>query len=448
MTVGGGDFTVKNDGTISSSALAGPDERILVTDASGNISTGLATSLLKDIYNFDGSLSSARTVTMNDKSLQFVSTTGNISMVGSGNLGIGTSLPLYKEHLLYSSSTDGLLIQNTIGGGVGSANIYMTGYADITQGVSHPAVCISAIDDGSYSANLIFSTKTPGADDNNLTERMRLDHIGNVGLGTTTTNARLNVDGGTNVSLSTAGSGYVCIGNATGTNIALDNSSIQARNNTSAYTLLMQNQGGNLQIHSGVNNNQTVFFDDGTVGIGTSTPNDKLEVSDYIRARGYRCRRGIDPNNQFGGNLYNFYWTGTQLETWVDGVNLGVTSDRRLKENIINMDTTALQRIMQLRPVSFYYKNIKGTIFTGSTVQQEGFIADELQQVIPSAVNGKKDAVTADGGIQPQTLNITPVVSVLAKAVQEQQTEIETQKKLINAQNDRIARLELLLQHK
>ncbi|HLP19908.1 MAG TPA: tail fiber domain-containing protein, partial [Chitinophagales bacterium] len=150
----------------------------------------------------------------------------------------------------------------------------------------------------------------------------------------------------------------------------------------------------------------------------------------------------------FGGNLFNFYWTGTQLETWVDGVNLGVTSDRRLKDRILNMDSTAIGRVMNLRPVSFYYKNVEGTIFTGSPVQQEGFIADELQQVIPSAVNGDKDGLTREGKLQPQTLNIMPVVSVLTKAMQEQQAEIEAQKKLIDAQNERIARLELLLQNK
>lgn len=139
------------------------------------------------------------------------------------------------------------------------------------------------------------------------------------------------------------------------------------------------------------------------------------------------------------------------MELWVDGTHVGnltYSSDRRLKDHINPMQNTAIGRIMQLKPVDFYYKNIPGTAFTGSSIQQEGFIADELQQVIPSAVNGEKDARTTDGKIQPQTLNVMPVVSVLTKAVQEQQAQIEEQKKLIDAQEQRIARLELLLKQK
>ena len=63
---------------------------------------------------------------------------------------------------------------------------------------------------------------------------------------------------------------------------------------------------------------------------------------------------------------------------------------------------------------------------------QEGFIADELQQVIPSAVNGKKDALTSDGTIQPQTVNALPVVSVLTKALQELNKKNEVLQKQID----------------
>jgi hypothetical protein len=112
-------------------------------------------------------------------------------------------------------------------------------------------------------------------------------------------------------------------------------------------------------------------------------------------------------------------------------VNLGVTSDRRLKDRINPITDNAIERVMALRPVDFYYKKVEGTIFTGSDVQQEGFIADELQAVIPSAVTGEKDALTKDGTIQPQTVNVTPIISVLTKAVQEQQAMIASQQTTI-----------------
>lgn len=161
----------------------------------------------------------------------------------------------------------------------------------------------------------------------------------------------------------------------------------------------------------------------GLVGIGTNNPVDQLEVAGgYVRSTGYRCRTGTA--GTYPGNTYNINWNGSSSQLWIDVTNVGTfqfTSDRRLKENILKMNENALSRVMQLKPVRFNYKNIPNTIFTGSDVVTEGFIADELQEVIPSAVNGDKNAVTSNGTIQPQTINTAPIISVLTKAIQEQQ---------------------------
>jgi len=178
----------------------------------------------------------------------------------------------------------------------------------------------------------------------------------------------------------------------------------------------------------------TVQHTDGNVGIGTTNPAEKMEVAGKVRAEGYTTRSGT--LGAYGGNIFNFNWTGSAMQLWVDDQNVGtlaMTSDRRLKDRINPLTDNAIDRVMALRPVDFYYKDIKGTIFAGSPVQQEGFIADELQAVIPSAVNGAKDGMTEDGKIQPQTVNVMPVVSVLTKAMQEQQAIIAEQQALIEA---------------
>jgi hypothetical protein len=58
-------------------------------------------------------------------------------------------------------------------------------------------------------------------------------------------------------------------------------------------------------------------------------------------------------------------------------------------------------------------------MFKGDGTVREGFIAHELAAVIPSAVDGTKDALTSGGKIQPQTLRLDPIIAVLTKAVQE-----------------------------
>ncbi len=188
------------------------------------------------------------------------------------------------------------------------------------------------------------------------------------------------------------------------------------------------NHAGYFSATGGTNNYAIVVpSNGGNVGIGTLTPVDQLEVAGgFVRSTGYRCRTGN--SGVYGGNTFNINWSGASAQLWIDVTNVGTfqfTSDRRLKENIIKINDNALSRVMQLKPVSFNYKNIPNTIFTGSDVVTEGFIADELQQIIPSAVNGDKNALTSEGTIQPQTLNMPPVVSVLTKAIQEQQAIIE-----------------------
>ena len=177
------------------------------------------------------------------------------------------------------------------------------------------------------------------------------------------------------------------------------------------------------------------------VGINLDVqPDDALHVNGVVRALGYRTRNGF--NGTYSGNLFNIEWNGSSANLWIDGTNVGTfqfTSDRRLKHHIEPMTESALKRVMELRPVSFKYKNVEGSsIFNGSENEVEGFIADELQSVIPSAVNGEKDALTDGGDIQPQTLNMAPLVSVLTKALQEQQLLIDEMRTKLDGQQTSI----------
>ena len=203
------------------------------------------------------------------------------------------------------------------------------------------------------------------------------------------------------------------------------------------YNIAVGNGAGS-NLKTGDNNidigNAGVTTETGIIRIGTPGNQTAAYLAGVCNATaGYGCQQGTSGGSF--GHTFNFWWTGTQLQAWVDTTDVGVvslTSDQRLKENIEPMTDDALTRVMALRPSTFNYKNIPGTIFQGDGQTQEGFIADELQQVIPSAVNGQKDGLTPKGNIQPQTVNLMPVVAVLTKAVQDQQKEMLDQQKEIN----------------
>jgi hypothetical protein len=104
----------------------------------------------------------------------------------------------------------------------------------------------------------------------------------------------------------------------------------------------------------------------------------------------------------------------------------GTGSDYRLKENVLPM-TGALNKVAQLRPVTFDWISDK--------TASQGFIAHELQAVVPDCVVGEKDGVDADGNPKYQAIDTSFLVATLTAAIQEQQV-------LITALTARITALE------
>jgi hypothetical protein len=85
----------------------------------------------------------------------------------------------------------------------------------------------------------------------------------------------------------------------------------------------------------------------------------------------------------------------------------------------------ALAVIAQLNPVTYTWKA------DGSDGQ--GFIAHELQAVVPDCVSGEKDAVDAEGNPQYQGVDTSFLVATLVKAVQELKAEVDSLKAQLEA---------------
>jgi hypothetical protein len=93
-------------------------------------------------------------------------------------------------------------------------------------------------------------------------------------------------------------------------------------------------------------------------------------------------------------------------------------SDYRLKDNVTNM-SGALSKLLTLRPVTFTWK------VSPEVGVVSGFIAHELDEVVPESVSGEKDAMCSDG-VTPnyQMVDQSKLVPLLTAAIQEQQAII------------------------
>ena len=100
--------------------------------------------------------------------------------------------------------------------------------------------------------------------------------------------------------------------------------------------------------------------------------------------------------------------------------SLIMTSDKRLKTNITSLPSS-LDMIKKLNPVSYMKKDsISSTQYTH---EEMGFIAQDLQKVIPMLV---KEGTDKDKTL---SVNYISLIPVLTKAMQEQQVQIEEKAK-------------------
>jgi hypothetical protein len=85
----------------------------------------------------------------------------------------------------------------------------------------------------------------------------------------------------------------------------------------------------------------------------------------------------------------------------------------------------ALNKINQLRPVTYQWKtDDKAT---------QGFIAHELQEIVPECVIGKKDDVDENGKPKYQGIDTSFLVATLTKAVQELSAKVDALEQKLGA---------------
>jgi hypothetical protein len=203
------------------------------------------------------------------------------------------------------------------------------------------------------------------------------------------------------------------------------------------YSLGIDNADGDkLKLHNNWNFNNSntpalTITSDGRMGVGTASPGRKLHVQGSDNTTIYIESTTSDNNgmvilnantNQYWGNGYHefmmFQNQGTTIGQIVapngSSVSYNTTSDYRLKKDLKPFN--GLELINRLKTYDFAWKTDDSRMY--------GFMAHELQDVIPYLVTGQKDAVDSNGKIIPQTLDYSKLTPILVKAIQEQEKQI------------------------
>jgi hypothetical protein len=311
--------------------------------------------------------------------------TGVGTSTGSGNNVLSTSPTLVTPVLGAAAATS----VTVAAGAVGTPSITTTG--DTNTGIFFPAADTIAFAEG-------------GA------EAMRITSTGDVGIGTSSPSYKLSIAGSS----------------ATSSNLLLTHNT----DSTGAYSRIrFQFAEGNASIASEIRNIQRVagssgsnlaFFTEnnsGTLGeaaridtggnllVGTTsgytgklrvnnTSSDGIGVQLAGSGGGAFIAYIANTNQNYAYWVYNGSATGS-ISTNGTTTSYNISSDYRLKENIQPM-TGALATVAQLKPVTYKWKS------NGSDGQ--GFIAHELQAVVPDCVTGEKDAT------REEEYEVTPAV--------------------------------------
>jgi hypothetical protein len=392
--------------------------------------------------------------------------TGNSVMYQNGsNIGIGTTVaPISMDVRPTATSTYAQL-------GVAQTVDYMTLFASDTFGPAFYWDPAKALRFGKGGTALYSAT--------GFVEYMRIQPNGNVGIGTMTPAATLEVNGGAQVD------GNLTLGGVTGGTIWSSIFSIpilQAPNNLSSnfsagwgalpsttgindtavgYSALSLNTTGNGNMASG-----TFALGDNTTGnsntaVGGYALGFNTTGSNNI-AIGYEAgfdnlktaSNNIDIGNQ-GANgdsaAIRIGSAGAQTNTYIAGIygvtsfgipvyinSLGqlgtVPSSRRYKEDIQDM-ADASSGLLRLRPVTFRYKKPSDD---GSKPVQYGLIAEEVAEVYPDLV-----ARSADGQIE--TVKYQLLDPMLLNELQKQHATITAQQEQIRSLEERLAKVEAAL---
>lgn len=265
----------------------------------------------------------------------------------------------------------------------------------------------------------------------------------NVGIGTTSPQSKLSIDGST-------ASGGLAIGDSTYTSTAgtvapINGAIIQGSvginsaaprtkldvvgTDTTGYTMSITGNGGGTpgQMIICIGQNQVTNPFNSQVYTATNANNGVA----LFEMRGNESY--IFAGNGEPGGTTDTLGTANRLWNIIYAANGTIqTSDIRLKTNISDADY-GLKEVLQMRPVTYNWKS------DPAGPRMVGFIAQDMLKLVPEVVTVPKDKKSFMG------MNYSDLAPVLAKAIQQEQLEIDDLKKQnerLKAQADKLTMVE------
>jgi hypothetical protein len=358
-----------------------------------------------DVYNIG---SAAIGVPTDNAGLAFYTngvTSEKMRLDASGNLGIGTSSPNAKLHILAADATTAdlarfqqtnqgnLLIQSQQGGlNIGSANGILFSNA---------------------TGNMGWRTGASSGDAN-----MLLDANGNLGIGTTSPGTRLHIETAAadcrlRIISGTSHDAAIQLGDTASSSqgaIIYDNTADALRFQANGSERARITSGGDLLV--------------GSATTATSSSAGFKVLGSLVS--GHWDPTVVTDSNSASASCWDIYSTATSSYRFyvtttgvINAVNTTISaiSDVRFKENIQDLDV-GLDKIMALKPRKFDWKTGKGKDIKGD----RGWIAQEFEQVFPDMIDTWRDP--APEGEEPYKAVRADLIPVLVKAIQEQQAMI------------------------
>ena len=411
------------------------------------------------------------------------SATERVSILSNGNVGIGTTNPVAKLHIDKANANSSVIISRS-----GSNLSTSTGVGSITFPAEYNSSYTDYAAIQAYSNNLSavrgsLDLKVKSTSGNLLTGLTVYGTSSgpNVGIGTTSPGAKLDVAGSINTSgsinLTNAGLNTIAASNSSNgyLRFLVDQQGVALTLNADTtstfggeiYTVdgtkaqpsysftndtdtgMMSDGSDTLRFVTGASTRMTIE-PNGEVGINATSPSATLHLK-AIASNGVPFKLEAHPSTSVSQMLiyatkaynstdawYNLVCeagngSGGQLNTLIierDGDvrnknnSYGQISDIRLKENITDA-TPKLEDIKKLK--------VKNFNLIGDDLKQIGLIAQEVEEVFPGLVKEDKqpDINGEEGGVY-KSVKYSVLVPMLIKAMQEQQEQIDELKKQIN----------------